>query len=67
MRSLLQISFKHILINLTSSIGTPNSMRIAQSVYRLRYGLDDLGSIPGRGSDGIFFFATASRPALGPT
>jgi hypothetical protein len=27
----------------------------------------DRGSVPGRGNDGIFFFATASRPALGPT
>jgi hypothetical protein len=28
------------------------------------YGLDDQGSIPGRGKDGIFIFGTASRPAL---
>jgi hypothetical protein len=29
------------------------------------YGLDDPGSIPGRGK--IFLFSIASRPALGPT
>jgi len=28
---------------------------------------DDWVSIPGRGDDGICFFATTSRPALGPT
>jgi hypothetical protein len=28
---------------------------------------DDRGSVPGGGNDGIFFFAVASRPALGPT
>jgi hypothetical protein len=34
----------------------------------LGYGLDDRGSIPGEANDGIYFlFATASRPALGPT
>jgi hypothetical protein len=29
------------------------------------YGLDGKGSIPGR--DKMFFYSTASRPALGPT
>jgi hypothetical protein len=39
-----------------------------QSVRKLGYGMDDRGSIPGRGNDGKFyFFATESRPALGPT
>jgi hypothetical protein len=40
---------------------------VVYSVQRLGYGLDGRGSIPGRGSDGIFLFTTASRPALGPT
>jgi hypothetical protein len=35
------------------------------SSERLGYGLDDWYSIPGKG--GFFLFATASRPALGPT
>jgi hypothetical protein len=34
---------------------------------RLCPGLDEWSSIPGRGNDDIFLFATASRPALGPT
>jgi hypothetical protein len=29
--------------------------------------VDDRGSIPGRGNDGIFLFATVSGPALGST
>jgi hypothetical protein len=29
--------------------------------------MDDRGSIPGRGNEEIFLFATASRPAPGPT
>jgi len=33
----------------------------------LGYGLNDWGSIPGRGNDGIFHFAIASREALDPT
>jgi len=41
---------------------------IFQSVQRLSYGLDDQGSIPGGGNNGILFLsATASRPSLGPT
>jgi len=40
---------------------------VVQSVQRLGYGLDDQGLIPERGNDRIFFFTTASRPALGPT
>jgi len=42
--------------------------RIVFASIRLRlcYGLDDRGSIPGRGL-GILLFATASRPALDPT
>jgi hypothetical protein len=40
---------------------------VAQSVWRLGYGLNDRDSVPDRGSDRIFLFATASRPALGPT
>jgi hypothetical protein len=39
---------------------------VAQSVWRLGHGLDDLGSFPGRIIGGTFIFATASRPALGP-
>jgi len=39
---------------------------VAQSVYRLCYGLDDRGSFPGRGNDGIIFlFATVNRLTLG--
>jgi hypothetical protein len=37
---------------------------VAQPVIATAYGLDDRGSIPGRGK--IFPFSTASRPALGP-
>jgi hypothetical protein len=33
----------------------------------ISYGLDDRGSIPGRGSGIFFIFATASRPDVGPT
>jgi hypothetical protein len=40
---------------------------VDQSVWRLGYGLDNRGSISGRGNDGIFLFTTPSRPALGPT
>jgi len=29
--------------------------------------LDNRGSVPGGGNDGIFFFATAFKPALGQT
>jgi len=36
--------------------------RVAQSVHRL----DDWGSVPSRGNDGILLFATAFKPALGP-
>jgi len=39
---------------------------IAQTVLWLGYGLGDQSSITGGGNDGIFFFATASTPALGP-
>jgi hypothetical protein len=39
---------------------------VAQSVWRLWYGLVDRSSISGRGRNFIFF-ASASRPALGPT
>jgi hypothetical protein len=31
------------------------------------YGLDDKGSIPGRGGERIFFFVTVSRPVVRPT
>jgi len=31
-----------------------NGVGIAQSVYRLRYELDDRGSFPGGGNNGIF-------------
>jgi hypothetical protein len=34
---------------------------------RIGYGLDDRGSVTGRGSWELFLFATASRPELGPT
>jgi hypothetical protein len=38
------------------------------SYHLLDYGLDDRGSISGRGNDGILFLlTTASRPALRPT
>jgi len=40
---------------------------IVQSLQRLGYRLDSRGSISGRGKEGIFLFATASRPALGST
>jgi hypothetical protein len=40
---------------------------IAQSVYRLGYGLENRDSVPGGVSDGKFLFSTASRPAVGPT
>jgi hypothetical protein len=40
---------------------------VAQSVWRLDYGLDDQGSIPGRGNNVIFSFATVPTPALSPT
>jgi hypothetical protein len=39
---------------------------VAESVQRLGYGLDDWDSIP-RTGNGIFFFSTTSRLALGPT
>jgi len=36
--------------------------------HHVSRGKDERGSIPGRDGEGIFFlFATASRPALGPT
>jgi hypothetical protein len=38
---------------------------VVQSVQRLDYGLYDRSSIPGRGNDGIFLFATPSKLALG--
>jgi hypothetical protein len=41
------------------------NFQIIQSRHRLRYGLEDWGSFPGRGNDGIFPFATASSLALG--
>jgi len=34
---------------------------VAQSVWRLGWGLDDRGSIPGRDNDGILF-CSPSRP-----
>jgi hypothetical protein len=40
---------------------------LAQSVCRLVYGLDDQGSVPRRSCNEFFLFATASRPAQGPT
>jgi len=35
-------------------------------IWTLEYKLDGQGSIPGNGSEGIFFLAIMSRPALGP-
>jgi hypothetical protein len=49
------------------------STLIIQNIMRYRVGiaagqgLDDWSSIPGGGGLGIFLFATASRPVLGPT
>jgi hypothetical protein len=47
---------------------------VAQSVYRLGYGLDDRSSIPGKGNDGIFFLfvtrvqtSSGAHPASYPT
>jgi len=41
---------------------------VTQSVYKLGYGLDDRGSIPGRGNNGIFLSSLPPyRPALRPT
>jgi len=43
-------------------------VRVARSVWRRGYGLDDRGSICDTSGEGIFFlFAVSSRPALGPT
>jgi hypothetical protein len=40
-------------------------------MFKFKYlksaGMDNRGSIPGRGYEGIFLFATTSTPALGPT
>jgi hypothetical protein len=58
-------SFTHRVVYSKLAVTDGNSQ--AQSAYRLVHGLDDGGSIPGRGNDRIFLFATASRPALGPT
>jgi hypothetical protein len=49
---------------------SPNLIAVAgivQSVQWLGYGLDGRGSIPGRNNEAILLFATASRPAKGPT
>jgi hypothetical protein len=44
----------------------PTCSVVAQSVsIATAYGLDDRGSVPGRGK--IFLYSTASRPTLGPT
>jgi hypothetical protein len=52
----------------TLRLATAASLRRCRSAYRLGYGLDDRGSIPGRGNDGIYFSSPPSfRPALGLT
>jgi len=40
---------------------------VAQSVYRLSYGLDDGRLLQAGAVMGIFLFTTASRQSLGPT
>jgi hypothetical protein len=39
---------------------------VAQSLWRLSYGLQDPGSISGKGNDGIFSSFTASKWLWGP-
>jgi hypothetical protein len=44
----------------------PEETGVAQSVWWPSYGINGWSSIPGRSRD-IYLYATASRPALGPT